>query len=137
MRKNALFSGIIALALLLVNPAFSQNAKMNITHSFSKSDFQSIVQFVLKNGNRQTYCNKYNNNPHYALGKNVHIYLNPIDQSINFFSERLSYRIYDYDEIVIYDPDYGYCHISLKENKVYYWEECKYLPELKALIQNK
>lgn len=40
------------------------------------SSFNRIKDFVLAHGDRQTYCNMYNNNPHVALG-NMDIYLNP------------------------------------------------------------
>ena len=39
--------------------------------------FRAIERFILSNGDRQTYCNMYNNNPHYALGDSLHVYLNP------------------------------------------------------------
>lgn len=32
------------------------------------SSFNRIKDFVLAHGDRQTYCNMYNNNPHIALG---------------------------------------------------------------------
>ena len=38
--------------------------------------FNQIKDYILAHGDRQTYCNMFNNNPHVALG-NMDIYLNP------------------------------------------------------------
>ena len=38
--------------------------------------FNQIKDYILAHGDRQTYCNMFNNNPHVVLG-NMDIYLNP------------------------------------------------------------
>jgi len=38
--------------------------------------FLWLKSYILAYGNRQTYCNMYNNNPHIGLTK-MHVYLNP------------------------------------------------------------
>ena len=38
--------------------------------------FNQIKDYILVHGDRHTYCNMFNNNPHVALG-NMDIYLNP------------------------------------------------------------
>lgn len=38
--------------------------------------FGTIVQFVLREGDRQTYCNRYNHNPHLGHA-DFHVYLEP------------------------------------------------------------
>lgn len=40
------------------------------------SSFQRLVDFVLAHGDRQTWCNMYNHNPHYAFGP-LDVFLNP------------------------------------------------------------
>ena len=49
----------------------------NTTLTMAK--FQKIRTFVLTQGLRQTYCNKFNNNPFYPFA-NFNLYLNPPDQ---------------------------------------------------------
>lgn len=42
----------------------------------NRANLIAIQQFILKQGKTQTYCNMYNNNPAYPVGK-YHFYLNP------------------------------------------------------------
>jgi hypothetical protein len=80
----------------------------DITKNFSIQEFEAIKNFILENGDRQTYCNMYNNNPHYSF-EGFEVYLNPeIGQgNINCDPE-----ISDFNEIVIKDqnadPQYYY-----------------------------
>ncbi len=63
-----------------------------------KSDnFNYITAFILKYGNRATYCNKYNHNPHYQFN-DFHVFLNPDigQRNINCDPE-----LSGFDEIVI------------------------------------
>jgi hypothetical protein len=117
----------------------------------SKNDFEEIAQFILDNGDRMTYCQMYNNNPHYAL-EDFHIYLNPVSQWINFWGKLwghdLSCSVSDYNEIVIQDwnSPHIYYDIALAYEEVYlknpyevapkeYYEQLeKYIPKLKSLI---
>ena len=81
--------------------------------------FLDIIEFILKNGGRQTYCNMYNNSPYYRFAE-FSIYLNPINQSINWTKDELSTKISDYHEVVIYDSnaDVQYYHLRLNGNMV-------------------
>jgi hypothetical protein len=92
---------------------------LDLTEHLSVENFQALVKFILKNGERQTYCNKYNNSPHYLL-ETFDIYLNPIAQFINYSETALSNEPSDYNEIVIHDAemDIVYFHLILKANKV-------------------
>ena len=123
-----------------------------ISEYFSKSDFKETVRFILENGDRQTYCNMYNNNPHYAVN-DIQIYLNPISQRINFYEEDLSYSVQDYDEITFDDwgPIPKYFRIQLYEDEAWiryhldivngpsYDEDIiqKYIPMLKKIIKER
>lgn len=96
-----------------------QKQLIDLSEELSVKKFQDIVDFILKNGDRRTYCNMYNNNPHYKLER-FDIYLNPINQGINWSEDRFSSVISDYNKIVIIDfessaTDY---YITLNKNKV-------------------
>lgn len=51
-----------------------QNPKEEITIE----DFEKVKHFILQYGNRKTYCNRYNCNPHFDFGE-FDAYLDPID----------------------------------------------------------
>lgn len=91
----------------------------DLTEKVTVQKFNDIVTFILKNGDMQTYCNKYNNNPHYKL-EGFDIYLNPIHQSINWSKAILSNNISDYHEITIrdYNVEVQYYHLTLNDNKI-------------------
>ncbi|CAF1155732.1 unnamed protein product [Didymodactylos carnosus] len=68
----------------------------------SKNDndrFNLIKTFILKDGDKQTYCNMYNNNPHYNLN-DFQIYLNP---SIGQKNISCDPKLSDFNEIVVHD----------------------------------
>jgi hypothetical protein len=127
---------------------FSQESRfmLDISDVLSKQKFEEIMKFILTNGDRQTYCQMYNNNPHYAF-ENFDVYLNPIHQRINWLSDNLSYTVSDYDEIVI-DSRYNYYFLRLVDAKIYiynvyqlepqtYYEKELleiYIPKLKSLV---
>jgi hypothetical protein len=138
------------LLLVGVVSAFSQEPRQmyDINNIINKNDFEKIVQFILNNGDRLTYCQMYNNNPHYSL-EDFHIYLNPISQWINTGEDYLSYSVSDYDNITIQDwnSPHRYYKITLLNEKVYIWNPDefeqksyegellkKYIPKLKSLI---
>lgn len=93
-----------------------ENQYIDITKDFSLESFQSIVAFVLKEGDRRFYCNKYNNSPHYKVDS-FEVYLNPIHPSINVTNENLSNKVSDYNTIVVYDAqsDIQYYSLVLKD----------------------
>jgi hypothetical protein len=63
--------------------------------------FQRIKLRILRTGDRRTYCNRFNDNPHLTLGE-VHAYLHPDigQRNINCDPARS-----DFDELVFHDPD--------------------------------
>lgn len=107
----------------------------DVTYIISVQNFESIKDFILVNGDKQTYCNMYNNNPHYSYGY-FNSYLNPEIGQANINCDP---EISDFNEIVIRDqnsdPQYYYLHIvrlgdleneqintiykEMKEEKVY------------------
>ena len=96
-----------------------QKQYIDLSEELPVEKFQDIVQFILKNGDRQTYCNMYNNNPHYKL-EEFDIFLNPINQSINWSEKKLSNKISDYNKIVIqnFQENVIYYRLTLSENKI-------------------
>jgi hypothetical protein len=87
------------------------DAYRDITEMLDIYNFERIINFILENGDRQTYCNMYNNNPHYSF-RRFEVYLNPEIGQANMNCDP---RISDFNEIVIRDPDsdpqYYYLHI--------------------------
>jgi len=72
---------------------------MDITHLLPAQDFERIKNHILSKGERETYCNKYNNNPHYRFNT-FDAFLNPEigQQNINCDT-----TLSDFNEIVIRD----------------------------------
>ena len=96
-----------------------ENQYVDITKEFSAKEFETIVAFVLKKGDRRFYCNRFNNSPHYKVDSFA-VYLDPINQFINVTNENLSDKTSDYTTIVIHDAqsDIQYYRIQLKEDLV-------------------
>lgn len=92
---------------------------LNITESLSVDKFTNIVSYILKNGDRTFYCNRYNNSPHYKVDS-FDVYLNPISQFTNWSADKLLNEVSDYNTIVIQDfkADIIYYHIMLNDNSV-------------------
>lgn len=124
-----------------------ENQYTAITKEFSSTEFQTVAAFILKEGDRRFYCNKYNNSPHYKADS-FDVYLNPTHQFINLTNENLSDKVSDYNTIVIHDAqsDIQYYHVVLKDTMVFL--ECrdqmnkvtirkqfldKYLPKIKNI----
>lgn len=145
-------SGCIILFFILNACCFQKNKTMEnqyvaITKEFSAKEFETIVAVILKGGDRRFYCNKFNNSPHYKVDS-FHVYLNPVNASINVTNENLSDKVSDYNTIVIHDrqSDIQYYHVVLKDTHVFI--DCrehmnktsirklfldKYLPEIKNI----
>ncbi|MDR3273265.1 MAG: hypothetical protein LBT29_07280 [Flavobacteriaceae bacterium] len=119
---------IVGLLMANVLPVFSQD-KESIHTVTDKLLFEEIVQFVLSKGDRETYCNMYNNNPHYNLN-GIDFYLNPINQHINYFKENLSYTVSDYNEILIDDNnDKKQFRFRIEGEKIYTTDDVEILRE--------
>ena len=115
MRQLWLIGGLLMANALSIFPQDEESMR-NIA---GRRYFEEIVQFVLSNGYRQTYCNMYNNNPHYSFD-NIEIYLDPYNQWINCSENELSYIVSDYDEILIEDNNSEkHFRIKLVGEKIY------------------
>ena len=57
-------------------PSQSAEAPQQVDVVLTAAAFNQIKDHILADGDRQTYCNMFNNNPHVTLG-NMDIYLNP------------------------------------------------------------
>lgn len=47
-----------------------------IIQTITVERFDRLVRFVIERGDRQTWCNMYNDNPHFAFGA-LDVFLNP------------------------------------------------------------
>lgn len=72
-------------------------------------NFLRIKQFILTKGDRQTYCNKYNNNPHYGFST-MDIYLNPDtgQQNIN-----CDLKLSDFNGMIVRTRDFTYYSVNM------------------------
>ena len=155
MKYTGLINGFLSASMTLpkdksskdrLNERLRKLLNRDISDIVSKQTFEEIVQYILSNGDRMTYCNMYNNSPHYGLER-IDIYLNPISQFINM--EALSWSVSDYETITIKDWDsrHTYYDIRLVEERVYIYNPHEvepagyendilkeYVPKLKLLI---
>jgi len=140
---------------LMMHACCSQkNNKMNkehidITDRFSVDLFRKIASYILEEGGRKTYCNKYNNSPHYKA-ETFDVYLDPINPFINWSVDKLSNDVSDYNSIVIQDftSDIIYYHVILEDGSAVLLDcgdqkDCagikhvfvqKYLPQIEKVV---
>ena len=105
--KKIIFYFYFALALSSCRAQQTEKMEkqyIDITKKISVKNFKAVVGVILLHGDRKTYCNKYNNSPYYKF-KTFDIYLDPINQFINWSNDDLSKTSSDYDKIVIQDFD--------------------------------
>jgi hypothetical protein len=76
------------------------------------SQFTFIKEYILLKGDRQTYSNMYNNNPHLVFGTR-HVYLNPIGGQLNINCDP---TLSDFDTIVIQDWSSSTVYYNIKLN---------------------
>jgi hypothetical protein len=77
----------------------------------SVPSFKRIRDHVLAHGDRQTYCQMYNNNPHTALG-GVDIFLNPATGQENISCDP---KLSGFNEVVIRTQKMAYYRITLDQ----------------------
>lgn len=106
--KTTLFLKAVISIILIFLSVFSAKGQQpmedefrKITQSLSTPQFENIKSFILEHGDRRTYCNKYNDNPHYAFD-GFDVYLNPEIGQANINCDP---EISDFNELVIHDPD--------------------------------
>ncbi len=83
------------------------------------TNFAVIRQFVLRDGDRQTYCNMYNDNPHWG-GAGFEVFLNPEDGQRNINCDP---AMGGFDTMVIQDGRkgaWGPCEVQLSAEKLRY-----------------
>ena len=92
----------------------SSNEYLEITENFSVQEFEVVKTFILENGDRQTYRNLDNNNPHYSFD-GFEAYLNAEIGQGNINNDP---KISDFNEITLRDsdamPQYYTIHIVRK-----------------------
>ncbi len=125
IKKN--MKTLIILHLMLYTSIFSNGKSINyasadtaqlkfrdITYIVSVDSFESIKNFILTNGDRETYSNRYGNNPHCSFD-GFELYLNPDIGQLNSDCDTSKS---DFNEIVIRDqnsnPQYYYVHVVRK-----------------------
>jgi hypothetical protein len=81
-------------------------------------NFNRIISFVLQYGDRVTYCNMYNNNPHYQF-HDFDLFLNPDIGQANINCDPL---LSGFNEIVIRNNNESiiYYHIKINNNELIY-----------------
>lgn len=94
---------IIQILIFFATISYAQTSKPNpidITDILSYKQFEQIEEFILTKGDTQTYCNMYNDNPHYRIN-NIDLYLNPTFQLL--FKDTKEIKDSVKDEFEIYN----------------------------------
>lgn len=76
-------------------------------------NFNKIIKYILRNGDKETYCNMYNDNPHYTF-QFFDVYLNPESQRNINCEPNLS----EFDEIVIRDTNSKKIYYSVQSKTI-------------------
>ena len=80
------------------------------------TNFEVIRQFVLREGDRQTYCNKYNHNPHLRGLTGFDVFLDPADGQKNINCDP---ELGEFDTMVIVDSrGVGHIRVRLDEDRL-------------------
>lgn len=91
-------------------------------------DFEEMRSFILKNGDRKTYCPNYTDNPHYEMSSdNLEIYMNPssgTEVQPKDLDYTIMYIVSNANEI----PFNYYLYLTNKRD-VYLYDYNKYLSE--------
>lgn len=104
----------LLLYFLFFSPnVMDQKDYINITEMLPVEEFNTISQFILQNGDKKTYCNRYNNNPHLEM-VGFDLFLTP-ESTTNINCDP---EISGFNEIVIYAAveELQYYHILLVKN---------------------
>lgn len=77
--RFVLFS-ILFIVFLSVKAQVATDASMliDLNERLNFYDFEQMRSFIIKNGDKKTYCPNYTDNPHYEMrDANLEIYMNP------------------------------------------------------------
>lgn len=102
---------------------------VDVSTTFSKKDFEKVRKFIFKNGDRQTYRNFDNDNPHYRF-ESFDVYLGAGEQPKFFVRDQA--RTKDYTELVIRSEGYHTLYLITDEKSSYlskggvYWHNRSY-----------
>ncbi|GEM_PF-1101017 len=117
MKPSMPLSLVIVLLASVFGTAKAQELEVeyqNITKTLSIKEFERIKNFILANGDRQTYCMKVGNNPHYSID-GLEFYLHPELGQQNMSCDP---AVSDFNELVIRDtsamPQYQHILIMRK-----------------------
>lgn len=65
------------------------NTLIDFNRQFNFYHFEQLRSYIIKNGDRKTYCPNYENNPHYRIEDlSLEIYLNPTNKDSRISSEK-------------------------------------------------
>lgn len=119
---------LFSILFFLLLPVKAQEATdssmlIKINNSLNFYDFEQMRSFIFNNGDRQTYCPSYTDNPHYEMkDMNLEIYMNPsagkesepkqLDYTIMYIVSRgtgtpFNYYLYLTDRRDVYLYDYN------------------------------
>lgn len=97
--------------------------KIDLTDILSYTEYIVLKQFILDQGQIETYCNMYNDNPFYQFKNRVSLYLNPKHQ---FPTLEEAKEMHTYNSMTFRLPEeYTIRYININEDnvaqKVYYY----------------
>ena len=101
---NRLYLAFIFLILISCSKKEDEptsNDFRDITELLSTDEFELLKSFIINNGDREVYCNMYNNNPHYSFD-GFEAYLNPETGQANINCDT---ELSDFNELVVRDQD--------------------------------
>ena len=102
------------LAVLLASPAMAQRIEpvaVSTSNTVLTIDsFLKIKAVIMNTGDRVTYCNMYNHNPHYGF-KTLDAFLNPDTGQANINCET---NKSDFNEMVLRTKDTPFRYVSIR-----------------------
>ncbi|KXZ24587.1 hypothetical protein [Leptospira santarosai] len=124
-----------------VHTLFADKNVSGMNFDINVNNFNKIKKYILLNGDKETYCNMYNDNPHYTF-KLFDVYLNPESQRNNINCDP---SLSDFDEMVIRDWNSKKIYYSVKLTTInsifhdpdikiieYYWKSILEQIDIKA-----
>ena len=114
MKATRIFAVVVALASMCL--AESNRVQVTVAevtdgaHAvLTAANFLLIKNHILARGDRLTYCNRYNHNPHFQF-REFDIYLNPDTGQQNINCDP---KLSDFNEMVIRTKDSDYYNLTL------------------------
>ena len=110
---------IFAVVVALASMCLAESNRVQVTvvevtdgmHAvLTATNFLLIKNYILARGDRLTYCNRYNHNPHFQF-REIDIYLNPDTGQQNINCDP---RLSGFNEMVIRTKDSDYYNLTLR-----------------------